>query len=134
MDRPTQHMPKAGPPPGQPPGPPPAYDAAQEPKPKRRRGLADPLSIVLILVIVVALVAAGLIGTEIYGRHLANSKVASAAECEIQDSATVSFGAMPPLLWQHYNGHYDNITIITAGNQIKDAKGMKADVTINDVN
>ena len=133
MDRPTQHMPKAGPPPGQPPGPPPAYDAAQEPKPKRRRGLADPISIALILLILLALVAAGLMGTEIYGRHLASSRVSSAAQCEIQDSATVSFGTMPPLLWQHYNGHYGNITITTAGNQIKDAKGMKAVVTINDV-
>jgi hypothetical protein len=108
-------------------------DAAQQPKPKRRRGLGDPLSIVLIVVIVLALVAAGLMGAEIYARHIANGKVASAAECVAEDNATVSFSVMPPFLWQHINGHYDNITIATAGNQIKSAKGMKADVTINDV-
>jgi hypothetical protein len=107
-------------------------DAAQQPKPKRRRGLGDPLSIVLIVVIVLALVAAGLMGAEIYARHIANGKVASAAECVTEDAATVSFGVMP-FLWQHMNGHYDNITIVTAGNQIKSAKGMRADVTINDV-
>jgi LmeA-like phospholipid-binding len=82
---------------------------------------------------VAALVAAGLIGTEIYARHIANGKVASAAECVTEDAATVSFGVLPPFLWQHLNGHYDNITIVTAGNQIKSAKGMRADVTINDV-
>jgi hypothetical protein len=108
-------------------------DAAQPPKPKRGRGLGDPLSILLIVVIVVALIAAGLMGAEIYARHVANGKVASAAECVSEDSATVSFSALPPFLWQHINGHYDNITVITAGNQIKSAKGMKADVTINDV-
>jgi hypothetical protein len=108
-------------------------DAAQQPKPKRRRGFGDPLSIVLIVVIVLALVAAGLMGAEIYARHIANGKVASAAECVAEDNATVSFSAMPPFLWQHINGHYDNITIVTAGNQLKSAKGMKADVTINDV-
>ena len=123
-DGPTQQMPMAGPPPTQPP---------QQPKPKRRRGLGDPLSIVLIVVIVLALVAAGLMGTEIYARHVANGKVASAAQCVAQDNATVSFSALPPFLWQHIHGHYDNITITTAGNQIKSAKGMTADVTINDV-
>jgi LmeA-like phospholipid-binding len=130
-----QHMPMAGPPPGpppgQPPGPPPT--AAQEPKPKRRRGLTDPLSILLIVVIVLALVAAGLMGAEIYARHVANGKVASAAECVAEDNATVSFSVMPPFLWQHINGHYDNITVTTAGNQIKSAKGMTANVTVNDV-
>ena len=132
-DGPTQQTPVTGPPPGQPPGLPPTEDAAQQPKPERPRGLADPLSILLIVVIVAALAAAGLIGTEIYARHIANGKVASAAECVTEDAATVSFGVMPPFLWQHMNGHYDNITIVTAGNQIKSAKGMRADVTINDV-
>jgi hypothetical protein len=108
-------------------------DAAQAPKPKRGRGLGDPLSILLIVVIVVALIAAAVMGAEVYARHVANSKVASAAECVAEDSATVSFSALPPFLWQHINGHYDNITVVTAGNQIKSAKGMKADVTINDV-
>jgi hypothetical protein len=102
-------------------------------EPKRRFRLGDPLSIVLILVIVVAVVVGGLLGTELYARHIANSKVGTAAQCVAEDGVTVSFGVMPPFLWQHVNGHYNNISIITDGNQIKSAKGMKADVTINDV-
>jgi hypothetical protein len=100
---------------------------------KRRLRLGDPLSIVLILVIVVALVGAGLFGAEIWARHIANGKVGTAAQCVAEDGVTVSFGVMPPFLWQHINGHYSNISIVTDGNQIKSAKGMKADVTINDV-
>lgn len=126
----------AGPPPGQPPGapgPPPTKDAADAAKPERRPRPRDPLSTVLILVIVLALVVAGLIGSEIYARHTAVEKVSAAAGCVAEDKANVSFSAMPPFLWQHINGQYDNITITTAGNQINSAKGMKADVTINDV-
>lgn len=95
--------------------------------------LRDPLSLFLIGVITLALVVAGLIGTEFYARHLANEKVVKATECETEDSATVSFGIAPPFLWQHINGHYTNISIHTAGNRIKDAKQMTADLTISDV-
>ena len=59
--------------------------------------------------------------------------VAAATECVVQDDATVSFGALPPFLMQHMTGHYANISIETAGNQIRDAKGMKAQVNIDDV-
>ena len=41
----------------------------------------------------------------------------------------MSFSAMPPFLWQHMTGKYDNISIETAGNQIREAKGMKAQIT-----
>jgi hypothetical protein len=92
----------------------------------------DPLTIVLVVVIVVALVAAGLLATELYARSRADDVVASATECVVQDDVTVSFGASPFLI-QHMTGHYGNISIETAGNQIRDAKGMKAQVEIDDV-
>ena len=63
----------------------------------RRFRLGDPLSIVLIVVIVVALVAASLLGAELYARHRADSAVAAATECVVQDNASVSFGASPGL-------------------------------------
>ena len=120
-DAPTTHIPSA------------AAQPEEKPAKKRRGPLRDPLSIVLIVVIVVAIVAAGVLGAELYARHRADSKVTAAAECVSEDSATVSFSSMPPFLWQHINGHYDNITVTTGGNQIQSAKGMKAQVTINDV-
>jgi len=90
------------------------------------------MSIILVLVIVVALVAAGVVGAELYARGRADDVVAKAVSCVVQDSAKVSFGASP-FLWQHITGHYGNISISTAGNQIRDAKGMKADITIDDI-
>ncbi len=98
----------------------------------RRFRFGDPLSIVLVVVIVVALVVSGLLGAELYARHRADNAVAAATECVVQDKASVSFGAGPFLL-QHMTRHYGNISITTAGNQIRDAKGMKAQVSINDV-
>jgi hypothetical protein len=92
----------------------------------------DPLSIVLVVVIVVALIAAALIGAELYARSRADDVVAAATECVVQDDVTVSFGASPFLI-QHMTGHYGNISIETAGNQIREAKGMKATVNIDDV-
>jgi hypothetical protein len=50
----------------------------------------------------------------------------------VQDSASASFGASPFLI-QHLTKHYGNISITTAGNQIRDAKGMKAEIEIDDV-
>jgi len=120
------------PPPGQPGyGPPPGTPAAKGFGPSRVR-LRNPMSIVLIAVIVVGLVAAGLLASELYARHRAESVVAAAAECVVQDKASVSFGATP-LLLQLATGHYRNISIHTAGNRIGNARGMKADVLIDDV-
>lgn len=120
----------AGPPPGAP-GTPPGKEAS--PAGKITHLLRDPLSIVLVVVIVIALVAAGLLGGELYARSRADSIVAKATECVVQDNASVSFGALPPFLMQHMSGHYTNIHIETAGNQVRQAKGMKVNLVIKDV-
>lgn len=118
-----------------PPAPPTQRLAAPnaEPAPQKKKRLRDPLSIVLICVIVLSLVIAGLIGGELYARHVANNKVAQAVACEVQDQATASFGVAPLLLWQLATQHFTNISVSTAGNQIRDAKAMKIDISIKDV-
>jgi hypothetical protein len=95
----------------------------------RRR---NPVSVVLIAVIAVGFVAAGLLASELYARHRTESVVTAATECVVQDKASVSFGATP-LLLQLATGHYRDISIHTAGNRIGNARGMKADVRIDDV-
>jgi hypothetical protein len=112
-------------------GQPPSQEPAAPVKTKRRF-LGDPVSIILILVIVAALAIAGLIGGELYARNRADNIVAAAAECVVQDQAKVSFGPSPFLL-QHLTGHYRDISIHTAGHQIRSAKGMTADININNV-
>ncbi len=134
--------PPQGPPPGYsapppPPGPPQApAPQAEQPSPpeKSKRSLRDPLSIVLVLVIVIAVVAGALIGVELYARNQGETRVAAAVECLVEDKADVSFGFMPPFLVQHMSRKYTSLHIETAGNQIRDLRGMKADVTIEDVN
>jgi hypothetical protein len=91
------------------------------------------MTISLIAVIVVAVLAGGLAGAELYARHRADSLLVEVAECVVKDGATVSFGVNPPFLWQHVTGHYTNISVATEGNQVQDAKGMTADVTVEDV-
>ena len=93
----------------------------------------DPLSIILVVVIVVALVLAGVLAGELYARGRADSVVTKATECVVQDSAKASFGVVPPFLLQHMSGHYTNINIETAGNQVRQAKGMKVTINIKDV-
>ncbi|HZU45637.1 MAG TPA: DUF2993 domain-containing protein [Mycobacterium sp.] len=115
----------AAPPPGQPPS-----EGTPAPVKTKRRFLRDPLSIVLVVVIVVALLIAGVIGAELYARHRADSVVAAATECVVQDKVSVSFGPTPFLL-QHLTGNYRDISIHTAGNQVRSAKGMKADIHID---
>jgi LmeA-like phospholipid-binding len=120
------------PPPGQP-----AYGAPPGTPTSKGAGLSrfrrrDPRSIVLIAVIVICLVAAGLLAGELYARQRAESVVAAATECVVKDKASASFGATP-LLLQLATGHYRNISIHTAGNRIGNARGMKADVRIDDV-
>lgn len=140
--RPANQVPPVPPPPQFPQGPLPGGQGAPlPPEPPQKTSLLvktkklvrDPLSIVLVVVIVVALVAAILLGGELYARHRADQVVARAAQCVVQDSVTVSFGALPPFLMQHISGHYTNIHFETAGNQIRQAKGMKVNVAIKDV-
>lgn len=104
-----------------------------EPDEPRRRGLfSDPLSIALVLVIVVALALAGLIGAEFYARSKADSIVAKAVSCVVQDSAKASFG-MRPFLLQHFSHHYRDMQVETAGNQIREAKGMRLKLRLDDI-
>jgi hypothetical protein len=99
----------------------------------RGRGLfGDPLSMVLALVIVGALALAGLIGAEFFARNKADSVVAKAVSCVVQDSASASFG-MRPFLFQHVTHSYRDMRVETAGNQIREAKGMKLTLTLDDV-
>ncbi|TAM73106.1 MAG: DUF2993 domain-containing protein [Mycobacterium sp.] len=135
--QPNMQQPGYPPPPTPPAGPterlgtPPHDDAT--PAKKKRRFLRDPVSILLIFIIVFALVIAGLIGAELYVRHVADTKVAEAVACEVKDQATASFGVTPLMLWQQATKHYTNISVQTAGNQIRDAKGMKLEINIKDV-
>ena len=127
-----------GPPQGQPTPPPHGAQGGPQKKDssllvKIKKLFRDPLSIVLVVVIVIALVAAGLLGGELYARSRADSVVARATQCVVQDNATASFGALPPFLMQHMSGHYTNIHIETAGNQVRQAKGMKVNLVIKDV-
>jgi len=100
---------------------------------RKRRFLRDPLSVLLVCIIVFSLVIAGLIGAELYARHVAATKVAQAVACEVKDQATASFGVAPLLLWQLATSHFTNISVQTAGNQIRDAKGMKIAINIQNV-
>ena len=124
------------PPPGLPPIPPgfpepPTQQLPQPPQPEEpaRR---DALSTILILVIVVAVALAGLLGAELYARHTADSIVAKAVSCVVKDSASASFG-LRPFLIQHFTHSYRDMTVETAGNQIREAKGMKLTLTLDDI-
>ena len=123
-----------GPPPGFPPGLPPGLPPGFPPQPPAPEEPArrDALSTILIVVIVVAVALAGLLGAELYVRHTANSIVAKAVSCVVQDSASASFGARPFLI-QHFTHSYRDMTVETAGNQIREAKGMKLRLTLDDV-
>jgi hypothetical protein len=87
----------------------------------------------LILLIAALLVIAVPVGGELYARHVASSTVANAVQCEVQDSASVSFAGMPPVLWQYLTKDYADISVQTGGNQVRAAKGMKVTFDIHDV-
>jgi hypothetical protein len=99
----------------------------------RGAGFLNGKSIALIAVIVVALVAGGLAGGELYARHRADGILDEVAECVVKDGASISFGVNPPFLWQHITGHYTNISVTTEGNRVQDATGMTAEVVLENV-
>lgn len=105
---------------------------AQSLSDKVKKLFRDPLSIVLVVVIVAALVIAGLVAGELVARRIADSTVSRVTSCVVQDTVDVSFGKTPFLL-QHFSKHYDNITATTAGNRVREAEGMKAQIIINDI-
>jgi hypothetical protein len=111
--------------------PPPSTDTPATPK---RGFFANRTSLLLILLIVLLIVIAVSIGAELYTRHLASSKVATAVACEVQDSASVSFSPVPPVLWQYLTKDYTDISVQTGGNQVREAKGMKVSLDIHDIN
>jgi hypothetical protein len=82
---------------------------------------------------IVALVAGGLAGAELYARHRADNVLVDVAQCVVRDGVTISYGVNPPFLWQHITGRYTNISVSTAGHNVQDATGMTADVTVRDV-
>lgn len=90
-------------------------------------------AVLLALTAVLVLALAGMFGGEFYARHRANSLVADAVKCEAQDSASVSFGTTPPVLAQYFNREYPHISVETAGNQIRQAKGMRLALDIRDI-
>lgn len=100
---------------------------------KFKKFFSDPLSIALVVVIILALTFAGLLGGELYARSRGDSVVTKVVQCVVRDDATASFGVMPPFLLQHMSGHYTNIHIETAGNQVREAQGMKLNLVIKDV-
>jgi LmeA-like phospholipid-binding len=131
---PTQQFPKVSPPPE-----PPTQQFGQQPHPTPaakppffKRIFRDPVSIILVVVIVLAVAVAGVVGAELYARHRGNELVSNATACVVQDTAKASFGASPFLL-QWMSGHYGHISIATGGNQIREAKGMKAEIDITDI-
>ena len=79
------------------------------------------------------LVIAVPIGGELYARHVASTKVANAVACEVEDTASVSFSATPPVLWQYFTKDYSDISVQTSGNQVRKAKGMTVSFDIRDI-
>lgn len=118
---PTQQLHRADPAPGIQPA---------ESEPTRARGTQ---TYVLVAVIVVALLAGGLAGGELYARSRAESLLVAVAECVVKDGASVSFGVNPPFLWQYARSHYTDIAVTTEGNRVQSANGMTAEVTLTDV-
>lgn len=70
----------------------------------------------------VALICGGLLGGELYWRHRAQRMLTAMVECMVDDDASVSIATTPPLLLQSIEGNYTEITIATAGTQVRAAK------------
>ncbi|PRC43378.1 DUF2993 domain-containing protein, partial [Mycobacterium sp. ITM-2017-0098] len=129
-----QHPRPPGPPRSQPPlPPPPPAPGPKQPDATRRGGFFNRQTTILLAILVVALLAGGLSGAELYARHRADGVLVAVAECVVEDGATISYGVNPPFLWQHITGRYTNISVHTAGDRVQSADGMTADITLADV-
>ena len=87
----------------------------------------------IILGVIILVVVAGLVGAEIFLRNRAEAVVADNVKCATGDTATVSFAAMPPLLWQYVSGAYPSIRVQASGNRIRDMQGMSVVIDLHDV-
>jgi hypothetical protein len=128
-----RHQPPS--PPVPPPTPPVPPSQSSQPSGKRKRG-RGPLAIFLILVIVLATAAAGLIGAEFFARGIAVSKVKSATACFIEgseDAVDVTFETSPPVLKQYFDDKYTGFTIATDGSPIRSVHGITADIVVDDL-
>jgi len=76
---------------------------------------------------------AGLVGAEVLLRNRAEAVVADTVKCATGDTSTVSFAAMPPMLWQYVSGTYTSIRIQTSGNRIRGMRGMPVVIDLHDV-
>lgn len=123
------------PPPPQPPPPPPlaAPGMSPPPPPAARTKPRNKQSIALIAVIVVAVLVGGLAAAELYARHRAGTVLSGITDCLVEDTAEVSYSVTPPFLWQYLTDHYSDISVITTGDRVQEAKGMTADVTLSDI-
>lgn len=98
-------------------------------EPQRRKGRRVPVVLGLVVLVVVA----GLVGAEVFLRNRAESAVADTVKCTTGDTSTVSFAALPPLLWQYVSGAYPSIRIQTSGNRIRAMRGMTVVIDLHDV-
>ena len=111
------------------------------PPPLRSPGMAVPptpaprnkQSVVLIAVIVVAVLVGGLAGAELFARNRAAAVLSGITDCLVEDTADVSYSVSPPFLWQYLTDRYSDISVITTGDRVQEAKGMTADVTLSDI-
>lgn len=118
--------------PGQPGAGFPEQPTRQIPSEPEESGRRDPLSVALVLVIVGAVALAAVLGGELYARHRANTVVSNAVSCVVKDGASASFGVRPFLI-QHFTHSYRDMVVETAGNQIREAKGMRLRLRLDDV-
>lgn len=87
----------------------------------------------LIAVIVVAALVGGLAAAELYARYRAGAVLSGITDCLVEDTADVSYSVTPPFLWQYLTDHYTDISVVTTGDRVQEAKGMTADVTLSDI-
>lgn len=134
VDGPTQRIPRPEPPTEQiRRQPEPATEKFARPTPPAPPKKRNTQTIVLVAVIVVALLVGSLAGAELYARYKAAALLSNITDCLVKDGADVSFSVSPPFLWQYLSGDYTNISVATDGNQVQEAKGMTADVTLSKI-